>query len=117
MRARCASAWRCRWKAWGKTGLASSLPARRWRALADFALPKNVYALGRLDADSEGLLLLGDEPGLNSRLLDPAHGHRRERVVDGIGDGRRRAEVAGFARAFLAEGGQRRGRAMVDDVD
>jgi 23S rRNA pseudouridine2457 synthase len=53
-------------------------PGSRWRTLADFGLPKNVYALGRLDADSEGLLLLSDEPGLNSRLLDPEHGHRRE---------------------------------------
>ncbi|MES2695189.1 MAG: pseudouridine synthase [Verrucomicrobiota bacterium] len=53
-------------------------PGSRWRALADFGLPKNVYALGRLDADSEGLLLLSDEAGLNSRLLDPKHAHRRE---------------------------------------
>lgn len=53
-------------------------PGSRWRTLADFDLPKGVYALGRLDADSEGLLLLSDEPGLNSRLLDPVHGHRRE---------------------------------------
>jgi 23S rRNA pseudouridine2457 synthase len=41
-------------------------------------LPKDVYPLGRLDADSEGLLLLADEPGLNSRLLDPERGHPRE---------------------------------------
>ena len=53
-------------------------PGSRWRTLADFALPKNVYALGRLDADSEGLLLLSDEPGLNSHLLDPKNAHRRE---------------------------------------
>lgn len=53
-------------------------PGSRWRTLADFGLPKNVYALGRLDADSEGLLLLSDEPGLNSRLLDPKNAHRRE---------------------------------------
>jgi 23S rRNA pseudouridine2457 synthase len=53
-------------------------PGSKWRTLADFKLPPGVYALGRLDADSEGLLLLSDEPGLNSRLLDPAHAHRRE---------------------------------------
>lgn len=53
-------------------------PGSRWRTLAEFGLPANVYALGRLDADSEGLLLLSDEPGLNSRLLDPEAGHRRE---------------------------------------
>lgn len=53
-------------------------PGSRWRTLADFGLPPRVYALGRLDADSEGLLLLSDEPGLNARLLDPEHGHSRE---------------------------------------
>jgi len=53
-------------------------PGSRWRTLADFGLPPDVYALGRLDADSEGLLLLSDEPGLNHRLLDPQYAHRRE---------------------------------------
>ena len=53
-------------------------PGSRWRTLSDFGLPRGVYALGRLDADSEGLLLLSDEPGLNNRLLDPSHAHRRE---------------------------------------
>ena len=53
-------------------------PGSRWRTLADFGLPRGVYPLGRLDADSEGLLLLSDEPGLNSRLLDPEHAHPRE---------------------------------------
>lgn len=49
-----------------------------WETLADFGLPKGVYSLGRLDADSEGLLLLSDEPGLNTRLMDPVQGHVRE---------------------------------------
>jgi 23S rRNA pseudouridine2457 synthase len=48
------------------------------RTLADFILPKDVYPLGRLDADSEGLLLLSDEPDLNQRLLHPSHAHARE---------------------------------------
>ena len=47
------------------------------RVLAEFDFPKNVYPLGRLDAESEGLLLLSDEPGLNTRLLDPDEGHAR----------------------------------------
>ena len=61
-------------------------PGSKWRTLAEFGLPNSVYALGRLDADSEGLLLLSDEPGLNTRLLDPAHAHRREywAQVEGI---------------------------------
>ena len=33
---------------------------------------------GRLDADSEGLLLLSDEPEWNERLLHPRHAHARE---------------------------------------
>jgi 23S rRNA pseudouridine2457 synthase len=47
------------------------------RTLAEFGFPKGVYPIGRLDADSEGLLLLSDEAGLNTRLLDPEHGHSR----------------------------------------
>src|SRR5882672_8420835 len=38
------------------------------------ALP---ISLGRLDADTEGLLLLSDEPGFNSKLLQPRHAHHR----------------------------------------
>lgn len=48
------------------------------RPLSVFGFPPNVYSLGRLDADSEGLLLLSDEPGLNTRLLRPERGHARE---------------------------------------
>jgi 23S rRNA-/tRNA-specific pseudouridylate synthase len=48
------------------------------RTLAEFAFPKNVYPIGRLDADSEGLLLLSDEAALNERLLHPRHAHERE---------------------------------------
>ena len=48
------------------------------RTLAEFGFPKNVYPIGRLDADSEGLLLLSDEAALNERLLHPRHAHERE---------------------------------------
>ena len=48
------------------------------RPLAGLGLPGGVYPIGRLDADSEGLLLLSDEPALNARLLQPAQGHARE---------------------------------------
>jgi 23S rRNA pseudouridine2457 synthase len=41
------------------------------RTLAEFGFPKNVYPIGRLDADSEGLLLLSDEPSWTARLLEP----------------------------------------------
>jgi 23S rRNA pseudouridine2457 synthase len=48
------------------------------RPLAEFGFPKNVYPIGRLDADSEGLLLLSDEPQWSARLLEPRHAHARE---------------------------------------
>lgn len=47
------------------------------RTLADFGFPANVYPIGRLDADSEGLLLLSDEAELNERLLHPRRSHAR----------------------------------------
>ncbi len=53
-------------------------PGSQFRTLADFAFPKAVYPIGRLDADSEGLLLLSDEAELNQRLLHPRRAHERE---------------------------------------
>jgi 23S rRNA pseudouridine2457 synthase len=53
-------------------------PGSAWRTLAEFGLPPRVYPIGRLDADSEGLLLLSDERALIDRLLDPRHAHPRE---------------------------------------
>jgi 23S rRNA pseudouridine2457 synthase len=72
-------------------------PGSRWRTLADCQLPPQVYPLGRLDADSEGLLLLSDEAGLNSRLLDPEAGHRREYwvQVEGVPDAAALQRLAG----------------------
>src|SRR5215469_14227521 len=48
------------------------------RTLGEFGFPKGVYSIGRLDADSEGLLLLSDEAALNQRLLNPRNAHERE---------------------------------------
>lgn len=47
--------------------------------LADyFKVPPDVYPVGRLDYDSEGLLLLTNDKSLNQRLLQPRHAHERE---------------------------------------
>jgi len=41
--------------------------------LAEFVTVKNIYPAGRLDYDSEGLLLLTDEGKLQQRIADPRH--------------------------------------------
>jgi 23S rRNA pseudouridine2457 synthase len=48
-----------------------SVPPRR--TLAGFGLPAGVYPAGRLDHDSEGLLLLTDDGALAHRITDPRH--------------------------------------------
>jgi len=59
------------------------------RALADFVTVKDVYPAGRLDYDSEGLVLLTDEGKLQARIADPHHRMKKiylaqvERVPDG----------------------------------
>lgn len=47
----------------------------------DFVFPKDVYPVGRLDADSEGLLLLTSDKQLNHRLLNPKFRHNRTYYV------------------------------------
>jgi 23S rRNA pseudouridine2457 synthase len=50
--------------------------------LADFGpFPRDVYAAGRLDADSEGLVLLTNDNALKTRLTDPRFGHPRTYYV------------------------------------
>lgn len=54
-----------------------------------FAFPKEVYPVGRLDKDSEGLLLVTDDKFLNNQLLNPRFGHQRTYFaqVEGIPEG------------------------------
>lgn len=49
-------------------------------------LPKNVWPVGRLDRDSEGLLLVTSDMGLRHKLMDPEAGHSRRYWVQVEGD-------------------------------
>ena len=51
--------------------LSQFTPEGRWRGLKDFIDLPGVYVAGRLDADSEGLLLLTSDGQLQARIADP----------------------------------------------
>jgi 23S rRNA pseudouridine2457 synthase len=61
-------------------------PASRWDCLAALVPVPGVYAAGRLDADSEGLLLLTSDGRLQHRITDPRWGHWRRYWVQVEGD-------------------------------
>lgn len=43
----------------------------------DFTFPKDAYPIGRLDHDSEGLLIITNDKKLNSKLLNPKHHYKK----------------------------------------
>ena len=53
--------------------LSQFTPEGRWRGLKDFIDVPDVHVAGRLDADSEGLLLLTNHGPLQARISDPRH--------------------------------------------
>lgn len=61
-------------------------PGSAWGCLADHIDLPGVYAAGRLDADSEGLLLLTADGRLQQRLTDPRWGHWRRYWVQVEGE-------------------------------
>lgn len=72
--------------------------------LSDFGpFPRNVYPVGRLDADSEGLLLLTDDNTVKHRMLEPAYGHPRTYLaqVEGIPT---EEEIADLESGVIIEG-------------
>ncbi|GHT91905.1 ribosomal large subunit pseudouridine synthase E [Betaproteobacteria bacterium] len=68
--------------------LSQFTPEGRWRGLRDCLDVPGVYVAGRLDADSEGLLLLTDDGKLQARISDPRF--KMEKVywveVEGVPD-------------------------------
>ncbi len=62
------------------------VPGQVTLANLDFKFPGNVYPVGRLDADSEGLLFLTDDKNVNNKLLNPKNQHPRTYMaqVEGI---------------------------------
>jgi 23S rRNA pseudouridine2457 synthase len=52
----------------------------------DFVFPKDIYPVGRLDADSEGLLLLTNDNYLKTKLLEPRNRHKRTYYVQVEGE-------------------------------
>lgn len=75
------------WKPYGV--LSKFTDAEGRPTLADLIGLPDVYGAGRLDRDSEGLLVLSDDPGLRGRLTDPDHHVPRTywAQVEGIPDG------------------------------
>ncbi len=75
--------------------------------LANFRLPKGVYAAGRLDHDSEGLVLLTDDGGIQHRLTHPKFKHEKtywvqvERVPSPV-------KIGKLASGVLIKGGRTR---------
>ena len=53
--------------------LSQFTPEGRWRGLKDFIDIPGVYVAGRLDADSEGLLLLTNDGKLQAHIADPRY--------------------------------------------
>src|SRR6476469_9507580 len=62
-------------------------PSDGKKTLADYLkVARNVYPIGRLDYDSEGLLVLTNDKNLHYSLLDPKFKHPREYLVQVDGD-------------------------------
>ncbi len=68
--------------------LSQFTPEGRWRGLKDFITLPGVYVAGRLDADSEGLLLLTDDGQQQARIADPRFKMEKTYLaqVEGVAD-------------------------------
>ena len=68
--------------------LSQFTPEGRWRGLKEFIDLPGVYVAGRLDADSEGLLLLTDDGRQQAQIADPRFKMEKTYLVqvDGLPD-------------------------------
>lgn len=65
-------------KFWKPYGVMTQFTDKEGRpTLADYVKIPNIYAAGRLDLDSEGLLILTDDGRLNAMLTQPEYEHPR----------------------------------------
>lgn len=76
--------------------LSQFTPEGRWRGLKDFIDLPGVYVAGRLDADSEGLLLLTDDGKLQAQIADPRFKMEKTYLVqvEGVPDEAALAQLA-----------------------
>ena len=76
--------------------LSQFTPEGRWRGLKDFIDLPGVYVAGRLDADSEGLLLLTDDGQMQARIADPRFKMEKTYLVqvEGVVDDKALAELS-----------------------
>jgi 23S rRNA pseudouridine2457 synthase len=65
------------WKPYGVLSQFTPEPGSAHATLAEYVKVPNVYPVGRLDWDSEGLMLLTDDGGLQHRFTDPKFEHPR----------------------------------------
>lgn len=63
-------------------GIITHSPQAGEKSIADIvSLPDKVFPLGRLDKDSNGLILLTNDGRITDKLLNPIHGHEKEYLV------------------------------------
>lgn len=92
-------------KPYGVLSQFTPAPHSAWDCLASHIDQPGVYPLGRLDADSEGLLLLSDCGRLQQRLTDPAWGHWRRYWVQVEGVAREAPEaLSALQRGLMIQG-------------
>lgn len=62
-------------------GVITHSPQRRERSIQDVSGMKGVFPIGRLDKDSEGLIILTNDGRVTERLLSPRFAHEKEYLV------------------------------------